>query len=186
MVTAAKETPAYIYVCTPFSPCGDSDRWRQKLHTRHSPGGRCTDLAHGYHKTSNGSKYNWCGFREIPGGFGGNYLKFWWDAGGDSGREMVVNVEKEQVKGSGASLPDPKRKGVGNITFSSLFLNSLQSFIFQWFWVFLWACFENRLWSVFGGKGCQLYFTFWLVYLSFHSFFQLLYIVFVFPSHHNI
>ena len=136
MITAAKETPAYIYVCTPLfdlrrdaHPCliPGGRPLTAKLHARHSPGGRCTDLAHGYHKTFNGSKYNQCGFREIPGGFGGNYPKFWWGAGGDSGREMGINVEKEQVKGFGASLSDSKRKGVENIMFSSLFPGMLET-----------------------------------------------------------
>ena len=48
-------------------------------------------------------------------------MKFWWDAGGGMSRKMAVNVEKEQVKGFGASLSDPKRKKAGNIMFSSLF-----------------------------------------------------------------
>ena len=70
-------------------------------------------------------------------------MKFWWGACGDSGREMVVNVERKQVKGFGASLSDSKRKGVENITFSSLFFTSLQSLIFQWFGAFF-------LWPVLG------------------------------------
>ena len=53
-------------------------------------------------------------------------MKFWWGACGDSGREMVVNVERKQVKGFGASLSDSKRKGVENITFSSLFSGRLK------------------------------------------------------------
>lgn len=40
---------------------------------------------------------------------------------------MVVNVEKEQVKGFGASLSDCKRKRAGNITFSPLFSGGLNS-----------------------------------------------------------
>ena len=66
-------------------------------------------------------------------------MKFWWGAGSDSGRKMVVNVERRQVKGFGASLSGRKRKRVENMIFPSLFLTSLQSLIFQWLWAFfLW------------------------------------------------